>query len=62
MTRIEDDSVLLILDLETVVQELGLYTPDHGDLPREEYHFSGMVLLLDDSATARKIIKSYNFV
>jgi len=57
VTRIEDDSVLLILDLETVVQELGLYTPDHGDLPREEYHFSGMVLLLDDSATARKIIK-----
>lgn len=57
VTRIENDSVLLILDLETVVQELGLYTPDHGQLPREEYRFSGLVLLLDDSGTARKIIK-----
>ncbi len=57
VTRIEDDSVLLILDLETVVQELGLYAPSHGDIPKDEYQFSGLVLLLDDSATARKIVK-----
>lgn len=57
VTRIEDDSVLLILDLETVVQELGLYTPDHGDFPKEEFSFTGLVMLLDDSATARKIIR-----
>ena len=57
VTRIEDDSVLLIIDLETVVQELGLYTPDHGDFPKEEYSFGGLVLLLDDSITARKIVK-----
>lgn len=57
VTRIEDDSVLLIIDLETVVQELGLYTPDQGDIPTDEYNFSGLVLLLDDSSTARKIVK-----
>jgi two-component system, chemotaxis family, chemotaxis protein CheV len=57
VTRIENDSVLLILDLETVVQELGLYSPNKGDMAQEKYRFSGLVLLLDDSATARKIVK-----
>ncbi|MEA3523902.1 MAG: chemotaxis protein [Campylobacterota bacterium] len=57
VTRIEDDSVLLIIDLETVVQELGLYTPDQGDISSDEYNFTGLVLLLDDSTTARKIVK-----
>ena len=57
VTRIENDTVLLIIDLETVVEELGLYTPDAGDIPTDEYNFTGMVLLLDDSSTARKIVK-----
>lgn len=57
VTRIEDDSVLLILDLEGVVQELGLYQPSHGKLEAGKYNFSGLVLLLDDSGTARRIIK-----
>ncbi len=57
VTRIEDDSVLLILDLESVVQELGLYQPSGGDIPHELESFSGLVLLLDDSITARKIVK-----
>jgi len=58
VTRIEDDAVLLILDLENVVQELGLYTPqDDNDGQAHENEFSGIVLLLDDSATARKIVK-----
>lgn len=57
VTRIEDDTVLLILDLEGVVQELGLYQPSRGTLEAGKYHFSGHVLLLDDSATARRIIK-----
>lgn len=58
VTRIEDDRVLLILDLETVVQELGLYQPvtDTESL-HNKYAFEGFVLLLDDSATARKIVK-----
>ncbi len=57
VTRIEDDAVLLILDLEGVVQELGLYQPSRGKLEEGKYNFSGYVLLLDDSATARRIIK-----
>ena len=57
VTRIEDDAVLLILDLENVVQELGLYTPTSAEAEEHKNEFSGRVLLLDDSATARKIVK-----
>lgn len=57
VTRIEDDNVLLILDLESVVQDLGLYQPTHGSLIKHEMSFDGYVLLLDDSHTARRIIK-----
>ncbi len=57
VTRIEDDAVLLILDLENVVQELGLYTPNTVETATHKDEFSGVVLLLDDSSTARKIVK-----
>ena len=57
VTRIENDSVLLILDLESVVQDLGLYTPPETSLKDIENTYSGYVLLLDDSSTARKIVK-----
>lgn len=58
VTRIEEDAVLLILDLETVVQDLGLYEPAvSSDLSPDTMNFSGMALLLDDSHTARKIVK-----
>ena len=57
VTKIEDDSVLLILDLESVVQDLGLYEPDTGNVHQEVEKFSGLALVLDDSATARKIVK-----
>lgn len=57
VTKIEDDNVLLILDLENVVQELGLYQPDMGDIPKDTDKFKGLALILDDSATARKIVK-----
>lgn len=57
VTKIEDDNVLLILDLENVVQELGLYQPDLGDIPQDIEKFKGLALILDDSSTARKIIK-----
>ena len=57
VTRIENDAVLLILDLETVVQDLGLYSPSDSKISKENEGFSGIVLLLDDSHTARKIIK-----
>lgn len=57
VTRIEDDKVLLILDLESVVQELGLYQPAHAGMSVHNNSFDGYVLLLDDSSTARRIIK-----
>ncbi len=57
VTKIEGDNVLLILDLESVVQDLGLYSPDIDAIPEDLETFSGLVLILDDSATARKIVK-----
>ncbi len=57
VTKIEGDNVLLILDLESVVQDLGLYEPDTGEIPQEVDNFSGLALILDDSLTARKIVK-----
>lgn len=57
VTKIEGDNVLLILDLESVVQDLGLYEPDVDTIPHELESFSGIALILDDSVTARKIVK-----
>jgi two-component system chemotaxis response regulator CheV len=57
VTKIEGDNVLLILDLESVVQDLGLYEPDVDNIPQELESFSGLALILDDSSTARKIVK-----
>ena len=59
VTKIEDDSVLLILDLESVVQDLGLYEPEINDMTHviDDDKFSGVALVLDDSSTARKIVK-----
>jgi len=57
VTKIEGDNVLLILDLESVVQDLGLYEPDVDAIPHKLETFSGIALILDDSVTARKIVK-----
>ncbi len=57
VTKIEGDNVLLILDLESVVQVLGLYEPDTQLETIESETFSGIALVLDDSSTARKIVK-----
>jgi len=54
ITRIENNEILLILDLESIVEEVGLYNPSlDSDIEVEK--FDGVVLVLDDSATARKI-------
>lgn len=57
VTKIEDDNVLLILDLESVVQEMGLYSPNVDYVLLETQKFSGTALVLDDSSTARRIVK-----
>ncbi|WP_041361491.1 chemotaxis protein [Nautilia profundicola] len=55
ITRIENGEILLILDLESIVEEMGLFEANlEADLDAIE-KFSGMVLLVDDSATARRI-------
>ncbi len=56
VTRIEGNQVLLILDLESVVQELGFFQPDLN-MQAGVKKFDGMALILDDSAIARKIVK-----
>ncbi len=56
VTRIENDEVLLILDLESVVEELGMYKPkiDENDSSIEK--ITGSALILDDSNIARKLV------
>ncbi|ECW7656432.1 response regulator, partial [Campylobacter coli] len=56
VTRIENDEVLLILDLESVVEDLGIYSPK-TDIDFKVEKFSGTALILDDSMTARKRVK-----
>jgi two-component system chemotaxis response regulator CheV len=56
VTRIENDEVLLILDLESVVEELGLYKP-RTDMDSDEImQLQGTALILDDSMVARKLV------
>ncbi|NPA55098.1 MAG: chemotaxis protein CheV [Epsilonproteobacteria bacterium] len=54
ITRIENNEILLILDLESIVEEVGLYNPSL-DTDIEVDTFDGIVLVVDDSNTARKI-------
>jgi len=57
ITRIENGEILLILDLESIVEEMGFFESnleiDEDTLEK----FSGIVLLVDDSPTARRIEK-----
>jgi len=56
VTRIENDEVLLILDLESVVQELGLYQPTTDADEQLIEKVEGTALILDDSMTARRLV------
>jgi two-component system chemotaxis response regulator CheV len=57
VTKIEDDEVLLILDLESIIEELGFYKPSTDLVGGEIEKFKGTALVLDDSSTARRIVK-----
>ncbi|MBE2984143.1 chemotaxis protein CheV [Campylobacter sp. RM9344] len=57
VTRIENDEVLLILDLESIVEELGIYSPKLDVDIDEDRKIKGIALVLDDSSTARKLVK-----
>ncbi|OCS41787.1 fused signal transduction protein/response regulator, partial [Campylobacter fetus subsp. venerealis cfvi02/298] len=56
VTRIENDEVLLILDLESIVEELGIYQPKIEMEIDEMRQLSGIALVLDDSLTARRLV------
>ena len=57
ITRIENGEILLILDLESIVEEMGFFE-SNLDIDEEKLEkFSGIVLLIDDSPTARRIEK-----
>lgn len=59
ITRIDGgEEVLLILDLESIIQDLGLYRPEIN-ADRSYTQFEGLALILDDSAIARKITKEF---
>lgn len=57
VTKIENDEVLLILDLESIVEELGIYSPKMDMMVEEIKKIEGIALVLDDSLTARKLVK-----
>ncbi|MGG7047443.1 MULTISPECIES: chemotaxis protein [unclassified Campylobacter] len=57
VTRIENDEVLLILDLESIVEELGIYSPKIDVNIDDSKKLKGLALVLDDSSTARKLVK-----
>jgi len=57
ITRIEDGEILLILDLESIVEEMGFFESNLDIEDDKLEQFSGIVLLVDDSPTARRIEK-----
>ncbi len=57
VTRIENDEVLLILDLETIMEELGIYQPNIDLEDGLIDQLGGLALIVDDSSTARKLMR-----
>ncbi len=57
VTKIENNEVLLILDLESVVEDLGIYQPNIEIDNEKIKTVSGIALILDDSSIARKLVK-----
>ena len=57
VTKIENDEVLLILDLESVVEELGIYQPKVEVDLNEIKQINGTALILDDSTIARRLVR-----
>lgn len=56
VTKIENDDVLLILDLESIVEELGIYQPKMDLNINDFSRIDGFALVLDDSSTARHLL------
>ena len=58
ITRIEGGEILLILDLESIVEEMGFFESNLEIENDKIEKFSGIVLLVDDSPTALRIEKN----
>ncbi|WP_024789298.1 chemotaxis protein [Lebetimonas sp. JH292] len=57
ITKLENGEIMLILDLESIVEEMGLFEANLEFETDKIEKFSGLVLLVDDSLTARKMEK-----
>lgn len=58
VTRIENNEVLLILDLERIVEELGIYKPKLEIEVDKMEKMDGLAMILDDSSTARHLVSN----
>lgn len=58
--KIENDDLLLLLDFESIVDELGFYKKEIGEINAEKKEIitNINVLIIDDSSTARKMINN----
>ncbi len=58
--KVENDELLLLLDFESIVDELGFYNRENIEIETEKDEFGGnrTVLIIDDSSAARKIINN----
>ncbi len=58
--KVENDELLLLLDFESIVDELGFYNKENKEISVEEREFNGdkTILIIDDSSSARKIINN----
>jgi two-component system chemotaxis response regulator CheV len=58
--KIENDDLLLLLDFESIVDELGFYKKEIGEIDAEKKEIASdiNVLIIDDSSTARKMVNN----
>ncbi len=58
--KVENDELLLLLDFESIVDELGFYSKENKeiDIEKREYDEDKTILIIDDSSSARKIINN----
>jgi two-component system chemotaxis response regulator CheV len=58
--KIENDDLLLLLDFESIVDELGFYKKEIGEINAEKKEITSNinVLIIDDSSTARKMVNN----
>ena len=58
--KVENDELLLLLDFESIVDELGFYNKENREIDLEINEFGGnrTILIIDDSSSARKIVNN----